>query len=113
MEELKKEEPRLERLLAEAEEISDTMSEFSRVDQELPLKGSENILDLIIGQGQFQENQLIQAMGADLIGEEAFHTFCTVDFYDHDSKSTDVADGFRPNYATQFAFRNAVDDHYL
>lgn len=47
------------------------------------------------------------------IGEEAFNTFLSVEFYDHDTKTTEVVKGFKPNYATQFAFRNQIDDFYL
>ena len=43
----------------------------------------------------------------------AVQTFCTVDFYNHDTKSTDLAEGFDANYSTQFAFKNNVDDFYI
>lgn len=40
-------------------------------------------------------------------------TFVSVDFYNHDSKTTDQADGFDVSYNTLFTFRNIVDDFYL
>lgn len=40
-------------------------------------------------------------------------TFCCVDFYDHDSKYSDQAEGFEVQYNTLFCFRNLVDDFYL
>lgn len=42
-----------------------------------------------------------------------FSTFLTVEFFDHDTKVTDVSEGFMPNYATQFSFKNVVDDFYI
>lgn len=40
-------------------------------------------------------------------------TFVTVDFYNHDSRNSDLAEGFEPTYSTQFSFKNAVDDFYI
>jgi len=36
-----------------------------------------------------------------------------VDFYDHESKYSDQAEGFEVQYNTLFCFRNLVDDFYL
>jgi len=47
------------------------------------------------------------------LNEDSFSTFVSVEFYDHDTKTTEIASGFKPNYATQFAFRNQVDDFFL
>ena len=40
-------------------------------------------------------------------------TFCSIDFYNHDSKATDQSEGFDVSYNTLFSFRNTVDDFYL
>ena len=38
----------------------------------------------------------------------------TVDFYNHDTRHSDLSEGFEPSYAnTQFSFKNQVDDFYL
>lgn len=42
-----------------------------------------------------------------------FSSFLAVDFYNHDTKTTDVANGDKPDYNTLFSFKNAVDDFYL
>jgi hypothetical protein len=45
--------------------------------------------------------------------QKSFATFLTVEFYDHDTKVTDVSEGYNPNYATQFSFKNSIDDFYI
>ena len=40
-------------------------------------------------------------------------TFLAVDFYNHDTKSTDMTFGIEPIYNTLFSFRNTVDDFYI
>jgi len=42
-----------------------------------------------------------------------FSTFLAVDFYNHDTKTTDLAAGDAPIYNTLFSFKNSVDDFYL
>ena len=37
----------------------------------------------------------------------------TVDFFNHDTKYTDVAHTFQPKFDTIFSFKNNVDDFYL
>ena len=36
-----------------------------------------------------------------------------VDFYNHETKSTDMAEGFEPIYNTLFSFKNTSDDFYI
>ena len=36
-----------------------------------------------------------------------------MDFYNHDTKSTDMALGLEPIYNTLFSFKNTVDDFYV
>lgn len=43
----------------------------------------------------------------------AVQTFVTIDFYNHDTRNSDLAEGFEPNYSTQFSFKNIVDDFYV
>ena len=63
----------------------DQLSEFSKIDDEQDLRDKENILDLIIGKGEIIESGLIQVMDKSLISEEAFHTFISVEFFDHET----------------------------
>lgn len=91
----------------------DTMSEFSKIDEEQELGEKENIVDLVLGQGELNQNSLAQVLDGQAISEEGFDTFLSVEFYDHDTKTSEVVKGFKPNYATQSAFRNKIDDFYL
>jgi len=40
-------------------------------------------------------------------------SFLVIDFYNHDSKTTDFAEGYEPVINTLFSFKNLVDDFYL
>jgi hypothetical protein len=40
-------------------------------------------------------------------------TFVTLDFYNHDTETSQLAEGYRPLYNTQFSFKNRVDDFYV
>jgi hypothetical protein len=43
----------------------------------------------------------------------AVQTFITVDFFNHDTKHTDLSQGYEANFNTIFSFKNIVDDFYL
>lgn len=47
------------------------------------------------------------------MGKNNVHTFLSVDFFNHDSKMTEMAEGFNPNYNTIFSFRNKVDNFFM
>ncbi len=40
-------------------------------------------------------------------------TLCTLDFYNHTTETTQMGEGLKPNYQTQFSFKNKVDDFYV
>lgn len=71
------------------------------------------MLDLAIDFADFFGESLSQVLDVTDLTKENFLTFLTVEFYDHDTKATDVSDGFKPSYATQFSFKNKVDDYYI
>lgn len=81
-------------------EIDDSQSDFSKIDDERELWDKENILDLIINQAEILESGLIQVMDKSHISQEAFNTFISLEFYDHGTKVSEIANGFWPNYAT-------------
>ena len=37
----------------------------------------------------------------------------TVDFYNHDTETSQVAEGYKPLYNTQLSFKNRIDDFYV
>ena len=48
-----------------------------------------------------------------LLHSKTLVTFVTIDFYNHDTETSQLAEGFRPLYNTQFSFKNKVDDFYV
>lgn len=45
--------------------------------------------------------------------DSAVQTFVTLDFFNHDTKNTDMATGYEPDIDTIFSFKNNVDSFYL
>ena len=82
------------------EDRTDADSEFSYATEEPGLKPEENILDLAIDNAEFYGDMLRQEVDLLDFTSKNFSTFMTVEFFDHDTKVTDVAEGFNPNYAT-------------
>jgi len=91
----------------------DVESEFSYATLETDLKHEENILDLALDKAEYYNNSLLQVVESDVVSEKGFLTFFTVEFYDHDTKATDVTAGLQPAYSTLFSFKNKVDDYYI
>lgn len=56
---------------------------------------------------------MVQILGGREIVPSQVQTFISVDFFNHDSKNTDLSEGFEPVYNTLFSFKNTVDDFYL
>lgn len=77
------------------------------------MKPEENILDLAIDSAEFYGDMLRQEVDLLDYTSKNFSTFLTVEFYDHDTKVTEVSEGFTPTYGTQFSFKNVVDDFYI
>lgn len=100
------------------ESIDDARSEFSVVTNESELRNDENILDFLIEDAEFHENGLKTLPGGNLLVDalkkkSGLFSLITVDFYNHNSETTQIAEGIRPNYQTQFSFKNTVDNIYL
>jgi len=91
----------------------DADSEFSYATEEPGLKPEENVLDLAIDNAEFYGDILRQEVDLLDYTSKNFSTFLTIEYFDHDTKVTDVCEGFTPNYATQFSFKNVVDDFYI
>ena len=86
----------------------DLLSEFSAVTHESEISPQENVLDLLVNRVTFDKQKLAQ-----LLGTEVIQSFVTVDFFNHETKHSSLAEGFEPSYQTQFSFKNAVDDFYI
>jgi hypothetical protein len=48
-----------------------------------------------------------------MLHQKTLITFVTVDFYNHDTETSQIAESFRPLYNTQFSFKNKIDDFYV
>lgn len=96
-----------------AHDRTDADSEFSYATEEPGLKPEENILDFAVEAAEFYADMLRQEVDLADFTSKSFSTFLTVEFYDHDTKVTDVCEGYAPQYATQFSFKNSVDDFYI
>jgi hypothetical protein len=70
---------------------------------------------LCIDGAEFFGNALAQVIDTKRISTapKSFVTFISVDFYNHDTETTQISEGLEPNYSTQFSFRNRVDDFYI
>lgn len=90
------------------------MSDFSVNTHESELMARENLLDLRISTGQFDKEAIAQILGCSLsIADHELQTMLVVDFYNHESKSTDRCTGYQPVYNTLITFKNTVDDFYI
>lgn len=91
----------------------DLLSDFSVITNETDIGHEENVLDLIVSGAHFDQNRLIERLGNREIHPDAFQTFATVDFFNHETKHTDLCGGLEPAYKTQFRFKNNVDNFYI
>ena len=96
---------------------ADRMSEFSARTNETELRTDENILEFKVEDAEFYTDNFSQVPGMVAAGDaddgRALVTVVTVDFYNHSTETTQMAEGVRPNYQTQFSFVNAVDNFYV
>lgn len=91
----------------------DALTEFSVITDESEILPKENLLDLRISTAAFDRSNLIRITGGRELLPGNVNTFLAVDFYNHDSKSTDMTEGFEPMFNTLFSFKNMVDDFYV
>lgn len=76
----------------------------------------ENILDFKIEDADFDKSALSTISSIQMTPEEIekqFITVVTVDFYNHSTETTQMSEGLRANYQTQFSFVNKVDSFYV
>lgn len=81
----------------------DVQSEFSAVTNESEVRIDENILDFKIEDAELFQNVIMKTHGVSDISSnpnKPFVTLCTVDFYNHTTETSQMAEGLRPNYQT-------------
>lgn len=93
----------------------DAQSEFSAVTNESEIKPEENVLDMAIQDAEYYYDAFKTVLDEKemLLHQKTLVTFVTVDFYNHDTETSQLAEGFRPLYNTQFSFKNRIDDFYV
>jgi len=62
---------------------------------------------------QFDRVSINEVLGMKDALPNAIKTFITLDFFNHDTRNTDMITGYDPQFKTLFSFKNAVDDFYL
>ena len=87
--------------------------EFSVMTDESEIQFLENVLDIKIAKIQLESNFINQILGMQHPMDSAVQTFITLDFYNHDTKPTELTFGYEPDIDTVFSFKNNVDNFYL
>lgn len=91
----------------------DQMTEFSILSTESQIMPSENVLDIRVCEINFSRELINQTLGMRDALPNAIKTFVTLDFFNHDTKHTDLITGYDPQFDFIFSFKNQVDDFYL
>ncbi len=85
------------------------------MSNESEIRGNENVLDFAIKDADFYFDAFRQVLDEKelLMHQKTLVTFVTIDFYNHDTETSQISEGFRPIYNTQFSFKNRIDDFYV
>lgn len=87
-------------------ELMGYSDEFSEADTEVG--AGENVLDLWLGQAEYYELPIRQALG-----NGGVLSFLTVDFFNTETQGTGLNEGLNPQYNVQVSFKVKVDDFFL
>ena len=96
-------------------EEPDKASEFSLASQESEIAHNENILDFKVEDAEFYLNNFrsVSGFAQAFDPNRALITVVTIDFYNHNTETTQMAEGKIANYQSQFSFVNKVDNFYI
>lgn len=89
--------------------MSDAITEFSKDETETEFGLNDNALDLYIGEAFFEEG-LERELGFRLAN---IMSFLSVDFYMHETETSNLISGARPIYNFQLSFKVVVDEHLI
>ena len=96
-----------------AKGIDDGMSEFSVMTDDSEILPRENILDLKIDEIALEPLPINGILNMEKPLDTAVQTFITIEFFNHATKHTDLAQGYNPDISSVFSFKNPVDEFYL
>lgn len=82
---------------------------------ESEVRSDENVLDFVIQDAEYYYDAFKSVLDEKelVLHSKTLVTFVTLDFYNHDTETSQLAEGYRPLYNTQFSFKNRVDDFYV
>jgi hypothetical protein len=89
--------------------MPDEITEFSKDENETEYGINENALDLYIGEALLEEG-LERELGFKLAN---MMSFLTVDFYLHDTQTSNLLSGSKPIYNFQVSFKVKEDEHLI
>jgi len=92
---------------------SDSVEEFSGGDENEVLPPGYNYFDFWIGSNTLEQANLLFASDNRLKASDKLLTFCTIDFYNHDTQHTNIAQGFYANYNFQVSYKVNCDEFFL
>lgn len=83
-------------------DMYETQSEFSVMTNESEVKTDENVLDFVIQDAEyyFEAFKSVLDEREMMLHQKTLITFVTVDFYNHDTETSQIAEGYRPIYNT-------------
>ena len=82
---------------------------------ESDIRTDENVLDFVIQDAEYYYDAFKQVLDARemTLHQKTLITFATIDFYNHNTETSQIAEGYKPIYNTQFSFKNKIDDFYV
>ena len=91
--------------------LDDKITEFSYDMSESQYHQNENAVDLVMLQGKFDVDAIKNTLG--VANENDIMTFITVDFYFHETQTSNLVNGVHPNYNLQLTFKVDEDERLI
>ena len=91
--------------------LDDKITEFSYDMSESQYHQHENAVDLVMLQGEFDVDAVKNTLG--VADENGIMTFISVDFYFHETQTSNLVNGVCPNYNLQLTFKVDEDERLI
>lgn len=91
--------------------LDDKITEFSYDLSESTYHQNENAVDLVMLQGNFDVDAIKNTLG--IANENDIMTFISVDFYFHETQTSNLVNGVHPNYNLQLTFKVDEDERLI
>ena len=89
--------------------LDDNITEFSQEDTDIELTINENALDIYFGECLY-EDVLIDEIGYNI---EDMLSFISVDFYEHETQTSDILSGKNPMFNFQLIFKVDINENLI